>query len=79
MKPRFMSSTDSDEKRTMSSESDINIIIIGNDADKIIQELFDSLLHQIGLEQFRKGRNFIFDYVSGIHYICNKISINRGG
>ena len=37
---RFMLSTDSDEKRTMSSKSDINIIMIVNDTDKIIQKLF---------------------------------------
>ena len=35
-----MLSTDSDEKRTMSSKSDINIIMIVNDTDKIIQKLF---------------------------------------
>ena len=77
MTPRCMSSTDSDQKLTMSSKSAINIIMIIDDTDKIIQELFDSLLHQKGLEQFRKGRNFVFDYISGMHYICNKISINR--
>ena len=77
MTPRCMSSTDNDQKLTMSSKSAINIIMIIDDTDKIIQELFDSLLHQKGLEQFRKGRNFVFDYISGIHYIYNKISINR--
>lgn len=77
MTPRCMSSTDSDQKLTMSSKSAINIIMIIDDTDKIIQELFDSLLHQKGLEQFRKGRNFVFDYISGMHYIYNKISINR--
>lgn len=77
MTPRCMSSTDSDQKLTMSSKSAINIIMIIDDTDKIIQELFDSLLHQKGLEQFRKSRNFVFDYISGMHYIYNKISINR--
>lgn len=77
MTPRCMSSTDRDQKLTMSSKSAINIIMIIDDTDKIIQELFDSLSHQKGLEQFRKGRNFVFDYISGMHYIYNKISINR--
>ena len=49
--------------------------------DKIIQKLFDSLLHkyQIDLEQSMKGSNFITDYFSGMFYICNKMSFNRGG
>ena len=51
IKPKFMSSTDSNEKRTMFSKSDSSIVMIGNDTDEIIQELFDSLLnkYQIGL------------------------------
>ena len=48
-----MSSTDSNEKRTMYSESDSSIIMICYGADEIIiQELFDSRLNkrQIGLD-----------------------------
>ena len=26
-----------------------------------------------------RGSNFIFDYISEICYLCQKISINRGG
>ena len=53
------------------------IVMIGNDTGEIIQGLFDSFLHryQIGLEQFMRGTNFIFYYVSGMHYACNKISL----
>ena len=55
--------------------------MIGNDTNEIIQELFDSFLHkyQIGLEQSMIGSNFIFDYVSGLHSIRNKINTNRSG
>ena len=46
MEPKFMSSADSGKKRTLYSKNDSSIITIGNDADKIIQKLFDSLLHK---------------------------------
>ena len=71
--------TESNEKSTMYSKSDSDISIISNDTDEIIQEYIDSLLHkyQIDREQFLTGGNFIFDYVSEMHYICNKITLNH--
>ena len=65
IKPKFMSSTDSNEIRMMYSKSDSSIVMIGNDTHKIIQELFDSFLekYQISLEQSMKDRSFIFDYI----------------
>ena len=64
----------------MYSKSESSTIIISNDTNKIIQEIFHSPLiqNQIGLEQSKKGINSIFDYVSGRHYISNTISFNRG-
>ena len=78
MKPKFMSSKDSNKEHTMCSKSDSNIIMIVYDTHEIIQELFDSLLHsyQIGQEQSMKGGDFIFDCVSGMYYLLNKISFN---
>ena len=72
--------TESNEKSTMYSKSDSDISTISNDTDEIIEEYIDSLLHkyQIDLEQFMTGGNFIFDYVSEMHYICNKITLNHG-
>ena len=65
----------------MHSKSDSIIVIIGNDTDEVIQGFFSSLLHKyhIGLEQFTKGSNSIFEYVWGMHYLCSKIRIKRGG
>ena len=37
MKPKFMSLTDSNKKRTMYSKSDSSIVMIGNGTDEIIQ------------------------------------------
>ena len=63
-----MSSTDRNEKCRMHSKSNSRKIMIGNDAIKIIQKKFDSLLHkyQIALEQSMRGSNFVFDYVLGV-------------
>ena len=36
MKPKFMSSTDGNEKRTMYSKSDNITVMIGNDTNEII-------------------------------------------
>ena len=44
MKTEFMLSTDSNEKRLLHIKSDNVEIMIDNDTDKIIQELFDSFL-----------------------------------
>ena len=41
MKPKFMSSTDSNEKRMMYSKSDSSIVMVSNDTDEIIQKRFD--------------------------------------
>ena len=45
MKAKFMSSTDSNKKRTMYSKSDSSIIMIGNGSNETIQEFPDSFLH----------------------------------
>ena len=81
MKSKFLSSTDSNEKCMIYSKRDNSMVMIGNDRDKIIQELFDSLLqkYQINLKQSMKDSKFIFHYISGVHYIFNKISISHGG
>ena len=44
MIPKSWSSTDSNEIRTMHTKNDYIEIKINEDADEIIQELFDSLL-----------------------------------
>ena len=51
--------------RTMYSKSDSKEIMIGNETDKIIQELYDSLLqrYEKGLEKLMKGKEFVFDGV----------------
>ena len=71
-----MSSKDSNEMRTMHSNSDITEILKGNEADQIIKELFDSLLQKYkkGLEESMKGSEFVFDTVDLLYYKLRKIS-----
>ena len=54
---------------------------MGSETDKIIEELFESLLqrYQEGLEESMRGSEFIFDCVDALYYNINKISLNRGG
>ena len=78
----FISSNkDSDGTRTMRTKSDNKAIMMGSETDKIIEELFESLLqrYQEGLEESMRGSEFIFDCVDALYYNINKISLNRGG
>ena len=73
MKSNFMSSTDNNEKGVMCSKSDSGIVMIRNHSEEIIQKLFHFLLnkYQINLQQSVTDSKFIFDHVSGMHYIYN--------
>ena len=73
----FISSKDSNETRTMHTKSDNMEMIIGNETNEIIEEIFDSLLqkYQKGLEESMKGSELI----DLLYYEFLKISLNRGG
>ena len=62
MKINFISSKDTNETRTMHTTSDNIEIMIGNETDGIIEELFESLLqkYQEGLETSMKGIEIVF-------------------
>ena len=64
----FISSKDNDEERIMHSKSDNKEIMINEKADKIIKNVFKSLLnrYQNNLEKLMKGSDIIFDYVNCI-------------
>ena len=57
----FISSKDSDETRTMYTKSNNVEIMIGNETDEIIEDLFESFLqkHQEGLEESMRGSEFV--------------------
>ena len=77
----FISSTDSDETRTMHTKSNNVEIMMGSEADQIIEELFESLLqlYQKNFEESMRGSEFVYDIVDALYYNLNKVSLSRGG
>ena len=71
----------SDETRIMHTRSDNVEIMIGDDNDDIIEELFKSFLqkYEESLQNKMRGSDFEFDVVFFLYYDFNKISISRGG
>ena len=71
----------SDETRIMHTRSDNIEIMIGDDNDGIIEELFRSFLqkYEENLQNKMRGSDFEFDGVNFLYYDFNKISLNRSG
>ena len=71
----------SDETRIMHTRSDNIEIMIGDDNDDIIEELFKSFLqkYEENLQNKMRGSDFEFDGVNFLYYDFNEISLNRGG
>ena len=71
----------SDETRTMHTRSDNIEIMIGDDNDDIIENLFRSLLqkYEENLQNKMRGSDFKFDGVNFLYYDFDKISLNRVG
>ena len=63
----------------MNTKNDDIEIMMGNETDEIIEELFESLLQicQEGLEDSMKGSEFVFDSVNLLCWKLLKISVNR--
>ena len=64
----FLSSKDSEETRPMYSPSNNIEVIMGAETDKIIKDLFVSLLqrYQKSLEESARGSEFVFDNVDSL-------------
>ena len=71
----FISSKDTDEERVMNSKSNNIEIMINDEPDGVIEELFRLLLskYQIGLETSLRSSEFVFDCVHVLYYKCYKI------
>ena len=65
----------------MHTKSDNIDILMGNETNDTIEELFNSLLqkYQEELEESMKGSEFIFDSVNLLHYHLQKASLKRVG
>ena len=63
----------------MHSKSDNIEIMISDETDEVIKELFDSIKNRYhnNVESV-KGSEFVFDYVHLMRYKCHKINPNRG-
>ena len=67
-------------ERVMHSKIDNMQIMINDEADEDIKDLFDSLKNEYQNKlKSMKSSEFIFDYVHFLCYKCNKINFNRGG
>ena len=57
----------------MHSKSDNLEVMTYDNANEVIEEIFESLLskYQMGLETSIKGSDFIFDDVSLLYYKCH--------
>ena len=64
----------------MHSKSDNIEIMINDEADEVIKELFDSLenRYQNNLESM-KGSEFVINYAHLLYYKCHKINLNCCG
>ena len=72
-------SIDNDEERVMHSKSNNTKIMINDEADEVIKELFDSLRNRYqNILGSMKGSEFVFDYVQLLYYKCHKINLNLG-
>ena len=76
----FISSIDNDEECIMHSQSGIIEVMVNDEADEVIKELFGSLKnrYQNSLESM-KGSEFVFNFFQLLYYKCHNISANRGG
>ena len=69
-----ISSKDSDEICTMHIKSNNMEIMMHNETDQIIEELFESLLqkYQEGLEEKVRGSEFVFESADFLYYELHK-------
>ena len=76
----FICSKDVDEERVMHSKSGNTELMPYDNANEVVNELFELLLsrYQIGLETSIKWSDFVVDSVQLLYYKCHKINFKRG-
>ena len=77
----FTSSKDAEEEHLMYSRSDDIKFTSYNDANEVVDELFESLRSRYhgNLETSMRGSDFIFDSVQVMYCKCHKVNFKRGG
>ena len=81
MEINFTSFKDSEETRSMLTKSHNIAIMVGNETDRIIEKLFESLLqnYKKDLEESMRGSEFVRDSIDLLYYHLRRISLKRGG
>ena len=77
----FIYSKDAAEKRVMHSRSDNKKFASYNDANKVVNELTESLCsrYHVNLETSMRESDFIFYSVHLMYYKYHKVNFRRGG
>ena len=77
----FISSKDVEEEPVMHSKRGNIEFMSYDNANKVVDEIFESLLsrYQIGLEISMRGSDCIFDSVQLLYYKYHKINFKHGG
>ena len=77
----FIFPKDVDEERVMQSKSDNIEFMPYDNANEVINGLFESLLssYQIHLETSKTESDFILDLVKILYYKCHKMNFKRDG
>ena len=72
----FISSKDAEEERVMRSKCDNIKFTSYNDANKVVDKLFQSLRsrYQVNLETSTRGSDFIFYSVQLMYFKCHKVN-----
>ena len=78
---KFTSSKEAEEDHVMYSKKDNTKFTSYNDANRVVNDFFDSLnwRYQVNLETSMEGSEFIFDSVQNMNYNCHKAIFKRGG
>ena len=76
----FISSKDSEKEREMYSTSDNIKFTSYTDVNKVVKEIFESLLtrYQNNLEASMRQSEFMYNAVQLLHYKCHKVNFKRG-
>ena len=79
MSINFISSKDSDETRNLRTEINNIEIMMGNETNETIDELFETFSqnYQKDLDESTRGSKFNFDSVDLLYYNLQKASLNR--
>ena len=77
----FISSKDTKEERVIHSRSSNIKFTSYDDANEVVDELFESLrsICQRNLETTMRGSDFVFDSVQLMYFKCHKVNFKRSG